>query len=263
MAVRRRGVLVALVVTLRRTPTASATARSQLQAHSYDVMILARTLSGTIARAEASLGRYVISGDKQHRPRLFRRMAAGAATRSTGSTSSPPTIPSSSARSTGCAPPIDARGEELSLTALSTSYKQEPPGACALLRGAANRRRCARSTRLLDAIIAARARAARRRAPPRRWRSVERSSCDRAACCRSSASLIVLGAIVLGWLTIARDAASARPRAPRPKPSASARTNWRARSTRRRRARTARAGSQAAPGPEDGGGRPADRRDRA
>ncbi|KTW06169.1 kinase [Sphingomonas sanguinis] len=35
------------------------------QRHSYDVMILARTLAGTIARSEASLGRYVISGDSK------------------------------------------------------------------------------------------------------------------------------------------------------------------------------------------------------
>ncbi|WP_367113503.1 ATP-binding protein [uncultured Sphingomonas sp.] len=37
----------------------------ELQRRSYDVMILARTLAGTIARSEASLGRYVISGDSK------------------------------------------------------------------------------------------------------------------------------------------------------------------------------------------------------
>jgi len=35
------------------------------QSHSYDVMIVSRTLAGTIARAEAALGRYVISGDRR------------------------------------------------------------------------------------------------------------------------------------------------------------------------------------------------------
>jgi signal transduction histidine kinase/ActR/RegA family two-component response regulator len=35
-----------------------------LQSHSYEVMILSRSLAGSIARAEATLGRYVISGDK-------------------------------------------------------------------------------------------------------------------------------------------------------------------------------------------------------
>ena len=38
--------------------------RCRLQTHSYEVMILSASLSGTIAHAEASLGRYVISADK-------------------------------------------------------------------------------------------------------------------------------------------------------------------------------------------------------
>ena len=57
-------VLVALIVTLGSANRQRDQALT-LQAHSYDVMILARTLSGTMARSEASLGRYVISGDKQ------------------------------------------------------------------------------------------------------------------------------------------------------------------------------------------------------
>src|SRR5689334_11969687 len=56
-------VLVALIATLTSANRQRDRAL-QLQAHSYDVMILARTLSGTIARSEASLGRYVISADK-------------------------------------------------------------------------------------------------------------------------------------------------------------------------------------------------------
>ena len=57
-------VLVALIVTLGHANRQRDRAL-ELQAHSYDVMILARTLSSTIARSEASLGRYVISGDRQ------------------------------------------------------------------------------------------------------------------------------------------------------------------------------------------------------
>ena len=56
--------LVALIVTLGGANRQRDEAL-RAQAHSYDVMILARTLSGTIARSEASLGRYVISGDNQ------------------------------------------------------------------------------------------------------------------------------------------------------------------------------------------------------
>jgi CHASE3 domain sensor protein len=55
-------VLVALVVTVGSANRERDHAL-QLQRHSYEVMILARTLSGTIAQSEASLGRYVISAD--------------------------------------------------------------------------------------------------------------------------------------------------------------------------------------------------------
>ena len=64
MGVLGIGVLVALILTLGEANRQRDRAVS-LQSHSYDVMILARTLSGTIAKSEASLGRYVISGDKQ------------------------------------------------------------------------------------------------------------------------------------------------------------------------------------------------------
>ena len=63
MALAGAAVLVALIVTLTGANRERDRALA-LQRHSYDVMILARTLSGTIARAEASLGRYVIAGDK-------------------------------------------------------------------------------------------------------------------------------------------------------------------------------------------------------
>lgn len=56
-------VLAALVVTLGEA-TRQRDQALAAQSHSYDVMILARTLSGTIARSEAALGRYVISGDR-------------------------------------------------------------------------------------------------------------------------------------------------------------------------------------------------------
>ncbi|CAN5390531.1 hypothetical protein BH09PSE4_BH09PSE4_01170 [soil metagenome] len=56
-------VLIALIATLGAS-NAQRDRALRLQSHSYEVMILARSLSGTIARSEASLGRYVISGDK-------------------------------------------------------------------------------------------------------------------------------------------------------------------------------------------------------
>ena len=55
-------VLVALILTLGEANRQRDRALA-LQTHSYEVMILSANLSGTIARAEASLGRYVISLD--------------------------------------------------------------------------------------------------------------------------------------------------------------------------------------------------------
>ncbi|WP_010215738.1 ATP-binding protein [Sphingomonas sp. PAMC 26621] len=62
MAVLGVLVLVALGLTLREVNRQRDRALA-LQKHSYEVMILTANLSGTIARAEASLGRYVISVD--------------------------------------------------------------------------------------------------------------------------------------------------------------------------------------------------------
>ncbi|MEG3090496.1 ATP-binding protein [Sphingomonas sp. PB1R3] len=56
--------LVMLILTLGHANRERDSALER-QRRSYDVMILARTLAGTIARSEASLGRYVISGDNK------------------------------------------------------------------------------------------------------------------------------------------------------------------------------------------------------
>lgn len=64
MAVAGAVTLAMLVVTLGHANRERDRALER-QSHSYDVMIAARTLAGTIARSEASLGRYVISGDRK------------------------------------------------------------------------------------------------------------------------------------------------------------------------------------------------------
>ncbi|MEH3103588.1 MAG: ATP-binding protein [Sphingomonas phyllosphaerae] len=64
MAIAGAVVLALLVITLAEVNGERDRALAS-QRHSYDVMILARTVQGTIAHAEASLGRYVISGDQQ------------------------------------------------------------------------------------------------------------------------------------------------------------------------------------------------------
>src|SRR3954453_22631493 len=55
-----------LLVALMLMVTSSNEARDEALAserHSYDVMLLTRTVDGTIARAEAALGRYVLDED--------------------------------------------------------------------------------------------------------------------------------------------------------------------------------------------------------
>ncbi|MET3438547.1 ATP-binding protein [Sphingomonas sp. 1185] len=64
MALTGAATLVLLIVTLGHANRERDRALD-LQSRSYDVMILARTVEGTIARSEASLGRYVISGDNK------------------------------------------------------------------------------------------------------------------------------------------------------------------------------------------------------
>ena len=63
MALAATIVLAALVITLGEANRQRDRALA-LQAHSYDVMNLARVAQGSIAQSEASLGRYVISGDQ-------------------------------------------------------------------------------------------------------------------------------------------------------------------------------------------------------
>ena len=114
------GVLVALILTVGEANRQRDRAL-ELQSHSYDVMILARTLSGTIARSEASLGRYVISGDKQLGRLYFDEwLLAGQQLDRLEHLTHDNDLQQ---------PRIDrlrvaymARGSELSLTALSTNY---------------------------------------------------------------------------------------------------------------------------------------------
>ncbi|HVJ00214.1 MAG TPA: ATP-binding protein [Sphingomonas sp.] len=58
------GVLTALVITISGADRERDRAL-KLQSHSYEVMILTGSLASTIRQAEATLGRYVISGDRK------------------------------------------------------------------------------------------------------------------------------------------------------------------------------------------------------
>src|SRR3546814_15888282 len=66
------GVLTALVITVSGADRERDRAL-RLQSHSYEVMILTGGLASTLRQAAASLGRYVISGDRQlGRPEIGR-----------------------------------------------------------------------------------------------------------------------------------------------------------------------------------------------
>ena len=190
-------VLVALIVTLGNANRQRDRAL-ELQAHSYDVMILARTLSGTIARSEASLGRYVISGDKQLGQLYFDEwLLAGTQIDrldqiTNDNAEQQPRIDRLRAA-------YDARGRELSLTALNTSYGKNGQ-ALARYYQARRAPTLIEINTTLDTLIAGE-RALLDQRTAAAMRSVERSSWV-AGVLAVFGVLIVLGAIMLGWFMI-------------------------------------------------------------
>ncbi|WP_327196697.1 ATP-binding protein [Sphingomonas sp. Leaf231] len=122
MAIAGAVVLGLLVITLSEANGQRDRALAS-QRHSYNVMILARTAQGTIAHSEASLGRYVISGDQQLGQIYYDdwRGAQQAVRRLAKLTRD------NDAQRWHVAALLvafDKRGEELALTALSTNYGQ-------------------------------------------------------------------------------------------------------------------------------------------
>ncbi|MHA0318858.1 ATP-binding protein [Sphingomonas melonis] len=192
-------VLVALIVTLGEANRQRDRALAA-QAHSYDVMILARTLSGTIARSEASLGRYVISGKaEQELGQLYYdqwRLAGTQLNKLEGLTRE---TGEQSARVARLRDAYQQRGEELSLTALSTTYGKNAQ-ALARYYKARQSPTLAAIDRTLDEIIEGeRALLDARTADA--MRTVDRSS-RIAGVLAVFGGLIVIGAVVLGWLTV-------------------------------------------------------------
>ncbi|WBH18186.1 ATP-binding protein [Sphingomonas radiodurans] len=197
MGVLGIGVLVALIITLGEANKQRNRAIT-LQSHSYDVMILARTLSGTIARSEASLGRYVISGDKQLGQLYvedWRRAGEQIERLETLTRDND----DQKARIDRLRAAYLARGEQLSLTALSTNYGKNDQ---ALSRYYQARKAAALDeiNLLLDAIIDGERTLLNRRTTAA-LALVERST--RAAFVLSAFGvLLLLGVIALGWLTV-------------------------------------------------------------
>ena len=197
MALAGTLVLLALITTLgganRQRDQALA-----LQGQSYDVMILARTLSGTIARAEASLGRYVIAGDKDERlGRIYVEQWAAARSqldqldRITGDDQQP--------RVDALRRAFASRGADLDLIALSTRYGKNAQALARYYQARQAPELAAIDSRL-DAIFGA-----------ERTLLDQRSAAADASVRNASrvagglalfGILIVMGAVGLGWFTI-------------------------------------------------------------
>lgn len=196
MAVVGTGVAAALALTLSDANHQRDRALA-LQSHSYDVMILTRTLSASIARAEGSLGRYVISGDKQLGRQYYEQWEdAGQQIERLSA------VTGDNDRQRQAIERLRAayrdRGAELSVTALSTSYGKNSQ-AYARYYQAGISPSLRRINTLLDSIIANEHDLLDRRSGEA-LKSVERSNAI-ARVLAVFGLLIVIGAIVLGWLT--------------------------------------------------------------
>ena len=179
------------------------------QGRSYDVMIVARTLAGTIARSEASLGRYMTSGD-QSLGQLYFDQWRSAATQIAYLDRLTTGDPAQQRRIDALRRAYDERGEELSLIALSTRYKKNAQ-ALALYYKA----RDARSLRLIDRALARIIRGERTildRRTSAAMRLVKRSTAA-AVGLAVFGGLLVLGAVLLGWYTVRTLGESAAARA--------------------------------------------------
>ena len=197
MALLGAAVLIALILTLG-SANRERDAALRRQTHSYDVMILARTLAGTIARSEASLGRYVISGDKQLGQLYFDewQQAGGQIDRLDQITDD---NVEQQPRIDRLRDAYETRGKELSLIALSTNYKLNEQALARYYKA----RKAASLTEInaeLDEIID-REHSLLDERTATAMASVDRSS-RIAGVLAIFGILIVLGAIALGWLTV-------------------------------------------------------------
>ncbi|MDP1025774.1 ATP-binding protein [Sphingomonas sp. KR1UV-12] len=190
-------VLIALIVTLRGSNRERDHAL-ELQRHSYDVMILARSLAGTIARSEASLGRYVISGDVKMGQLYFDdwRLASSQIDRLDQLTSDNAAQDPAIERLRAA---YAARGRDLSTTALSTTYGRNSQALARYYQSRKARALLAINGEL-DDIIGRERRLLESRVQGAAA-SVDRSS-RIASVLGVFGLLLVLGAILLGWLSV-------------------------------------------------------------
>ncbi|MBB3472281.1 ATP-binding protein [Sphingomonas sp. BK345] len=190
-------VLAALLLTLREANHRRDDALAA-QRHSYDVMILVRTLQGTIARSEASLGRYVISGDQQLGRLYFEdwRRADETIDRLEKLTHD------NAVQSRHLGEIRDAfreRGDELALTALNTNYRKNNQ-ALARFYHSSKADSLTRINEGLDALVA-QERVLLEARTSHAQASVRRSSII-AKVLAAFGLLLVVGVIWLGWAVV-------------------------------------------------------------
>jgi signal transduction histidine kinase/CheY-like chemotaxis protein len=197
MALLGTGIVVALIVILSDT-TAQRDRALKAQSHSYDVMILARTLSGTIAHAEAALGRYVMSRDQLVGREYYDEWssARNQIDRLDALTNDNPAQQHliDQLRAT-----YEERGKELAVTALSTSYKKDSQ-AYSRFYAAGKSATLRDIDRQLDAIIDSEHGLLDQRVATAAA-SIQRSNTV-AMVLAVFGMLILIAAVVLGWLTI-------------------------------------------------------------
>nr|WP_245841603.1 ATP-binding protein [Sphingomonas lenta] len=197
IAILGAATLIGLIFTVRDANTQRDRAL-RLQARSYDVMVVSRTLAGTIARSEAALGRYVISTDQRLGQSYFDEWRSAAAqiaqldrlTRDEAD---------QQRRISTLRGAYDERGQELSLIALSTRYGKNTQAL-----GRYHRARNAPSLKAinatLDGIIAGERDVLDRRTAAA-FGSVRRST-QAAIALAVFGCVLVLGAILLGMFTV-------------------------------------------------------------
>jgi len=197
IAVLGVGVLAALI-TNQRAADAERDAALARQSQSYEVMILAQSLSGTIASAEAVLARYVVSGEES-----VGRDYVAEWQRAEGQL----TLLARRTRDRGpqekliseLRTAVAARGKELAQIALNTRFNRNQ-AAYAYFDEARRSPVLPQIRNLLDQIVVAERKLLNERSRRARFTSAEAEAETRNLIVFGM--LIVIGAMILGWLNI-------------------------------------------------------------
>ncbi|MBC9032316.1 CHASE3 domain-containing protein [Sphingomonas sp. JC676] len=192
------GVLAALIV-IQQTTDRERDEAIALQQHTFEVVIRANQLSGAISAAEAALGRYVVSADKalgqQYSDQWARARDQLAKLKQLTADN-----PSQQAQIVDLQKAFEARGKELSETALYSAYKRHTDawGSYYRVRQSEARQHVEtmlqRVVELERGILRDRTRAAS---------DLIENSSFATRVLTAFGVLIVLGAVLLGWLAIA------------------------------------------------------------